>query len=105
MEKNESINAFLTWIQEVWDQVAVIGSVPQPIEFVWLALNNVSEEWQVFVQSILHRDTLPRWDKMWSDLQQEELRQALLKSTISVSSNKGMKSEEENVALASKGPS
>jgi len=46
------------------------------------------------------RDTLLGWDKMCADLQQGELRQALLKSTIN--SNEP-KSEEENVVLASKG--
>jgi len=60
----------------------------------------------VFFQIILGRDTLPSWDKMWADLQ-KELRCSLLKSTISGSNNKGMKSEkeEEDVALSSKGPS
>lgn len=71
-----------------------------------IALNIVSKDWQVFVQSILGRDTLPGWDKMLINLQQE-LKQALLKSSIHGSSNsvsKGVK-EEENVPLTSKGPS
>eukprot|EP00253_Pinus_taeda_P029529 PITA_29529 len=70
MQKGESIGGFLTRIQEVHDQLAVVGEALQPTEL-------------------------------------EELRRALLKSTISGSSNKGMKSgkEEENVALASKSPS
>jgi len=74
---------------------------------VKLALNNVSEEWKVFFQSVLVRDKLPKWDSMWSNLQQEELRQAMLKSSINSSNNNGSKvvKEEENVALASKGPS
>ena len=71
-----------------------------------MALTSVSEEWQVFVQSILGRDTLPMWDRMWANLQQEELRQALLKISISGSNNRSKQvKEEENVALASKGPS
>ena len=61
----------------------------------------------MFVQRILGRDTLPGWDRMWADLQQEELRQAVVKSTINGSSNEPVMSEkeEENVALALKGPS
>jgi len=60
----------------------------------------------VFVQSILGRETFTRFDRMWADFQQEKLRQALLKSSISGSSSNGSKSvkEKENVALASKGP-
>jgi len=74
---------------------------------VKLALNNVSEEWKVFFQSVLVRDKLPKWDSMWSNLQQEELRQAMLKSFINSSNNNGSKvvKEEENVAFTLKGPS
>jgi len=44
---------------------------------------------------------------MWADLQREELRRVLLKSSINGNSNNGQKvvKEEENVALASKCPS
>jgi len=107
MEKGEGINPFLTRIQEVQDSLSAIGAAPQPIELVRLALNSVSEKWQVFVQSILGRDKLPEWDKMWVDFQQEELRRALLKISINGSSSNGPKvvKEEENVALASKGSS
>ena len=67
------------------------------------SLAHVDESGQVFVQSILDRDTLPGWDRMWADLQKEELRQALLKSSISGGSSSRSKvvKEEENVALAS----
>lgn len=100
----EGIDPFLTRIQEVLDQLSTVGATPQPSEFVRLTLNCVSEDWQVFVQSILGKDTLPGWDKIWADLQQEKLRRALLKSSISGSSSNGSKvvKEEENVTLASK---
>lgn len=42
---------------------------------------------------------------MWANLQQEELRRALVKSSISGSSSGSKQEEEEIVALASKGPS
>jgi len=57
--RGEGIDPFLTRIQEVRDQLAAIGAMPQPIELVRLALNSVSKEWQVFVQSILGIDKLP----------------------------------------------
>lgn len=104
MKKGKIIDNFLTKLQEVRDQLVAIGEAHQPTELVWLTLNNVSDDWQVFVQSILGRDTLLKWDKMWSDLQQLELRRALFKSTINGNNNKGLKGEEENIALASKGP-
>jgi len=49
MQKGEHINLFLSNLQEVRDQLAVVGSSPQPTELMRLALNLVSEEWKVFV--------------------------------------------------------
>ena len=65
------------------------------------ALNVVSEDWEVFVQSILGRGTLPPWDEMWAALRQEKIRWQSKTS----SSSKGIKvkQEEEDLALASKG--
>ena len=106
MQKGEGIDPFLTRIQKVQDQLSIVGATPQASKLMRLALNSISEDWKVFVQSILGRDTLPGWDRMWASLQQEEMRRALLKSSISGSSS-GSKQvkEEENMALAFKGPS
>ena len=65
--------------------------MPQPIEFVRFALNSISKEWLVFIQSIPGRENLPDWDRMWADLKQEEMRRDLVKSTISGNNNNGMK--------------
>ena len=37
-------------------------------------LNAVSEDWEVFVQSILGRSALPDSEEMWVALRQEEIR-------------------------------
>jgi len=72
---------------------------------VRLALNSISEEWQVFVQSILSRAALPEWEGMWVTLKQEEVRRDLVKCKLDESSNSGSKpkEEEENATFASKG--
>lgn len=72
---------------------------------VRLVLNSVSDEWQVFVQSILGRATLSNWDEMWAALKQEELRRDLVKCKLDRSSNSESKpkEEEDNAVLASKG--
>lgn len=57
MQKGDRIDPFLTKLWDIRDQLS--ASTPQPIEFVRFALNSVSEEWQVFVQSILGRENLP----------------------------------------------
>lgn len=65
MQKGEHIDSFLTMLQEIRDLLAAVGSTPQPAEMVKLTLNSVSEEWQVFVQSILGIERLPDWEGMW----------------------------------------
>lgn len=102
MQKGEGINPYLTRIQEFQDQLSTVGAMPQPTELVRLVLNSVVEDWQGFVQSILGQEKLPEWDRMSAKLQHEELRRALLKSSMSSSELKIVK-EEKNVALASKG--
>ena len=59
MQKGECIDMFLMKLQETQEKLAVVGSTPQGSEMVRLALNSVSEEWQVFVQSIQGRAALP----------------------------------------------
>jgi len=49
MQKGEHIDPFLTRLQDIRDQLFAVGSMPQPTELVRFALNNVFEEWQVFV--------------------------------------------------------
>jgi len=73
----------LTRVQDVRDHLSEVGSAPEPTKFIRLDLNNVFEECQVSVQRILGREKLPDWDRMWADLQQEEMRRDLVKSTIS----------------------
>ena len=65
------------------------------------ALNVVSEDWEVFVQSIMGSGTLPPWDEMWTALRQEEIR----RQSKTGSNSKGIKvkQEEEDVALAFEG--
>lgn len=69
MQKRDNIDLFLSKLQEVRDQLAVVGSAPQPIEMLRLALNSISKEWKAFLQSILGREKLSNWEGMWAALQ------------------------------------
>ena len=101
MKKGQLIDTFLEELNEIRDQLTAIGATPDQELMVRTALNVVSEEWEVFVQSILGRGTLLPWDEMWAALRQEEIR----RQSKTGSSNKGIKfkQEEEDVALASVG--
>ena len=61
IKKGERIDSFLSRIQGNRDQLSVVGSTPKDSELVRLTLNSVSEDYQVFVQSILGREKLPAW--------------------------------------------
>ena len=82
-----------------------MGATPRESELVRLTLNSVSEDYQVFVQSILGRERLPRWEAMWATLQLEELRRDLLKIQLEdgSSGSKVKKEEEDKKTLSSKG--
>ena len=63
-------------------------------------MNTVSEDWELFVQSILGRATLPDWEEMWATLHREEI----IRISKVGSNNKGIKikkEEEEDATLAS----
>ena len=49
MQKGECIASFLTRLQEILDQLATMGSTPTTTTIVRLALNAITEGWQVFV--------------------------------------------------------
>ena len=101
MQKGEQIDTFLGRLKEIRDQLTSIVATLDPELMVRTALNAVSEDWEVFVQSILGRATLPDWEEMWAALRQEEVRRV----TKTGSSNKGIRIKEEEVdtALASEG--
>ena len=67
------MDPFLTKLKETHDELSATGHTPQDSELVRLALNFISNEWQVFVHSILPRAALSNWNEMWATLKQEEL--------------------------------
>lgn len=50
MQEGEGIDPFLTKVQYIQDELAVVGEAPQDIELMCLALNNVAEGWEICVQ-------------------------------------------------------
>ena len=56
MKKGEHFDSFLSRIQDNRDQLVAVGAAPKDSELVRLTLNFVSEDYQIFVQSILGRE-------------------------------------------------
>ena len=74
MKKGQPIDTFFGALNEIQDQLTAIEATSDQELMVRIVLNAVSEDWEVFVQSILGRGTLPPWDEMWEALRQEEIR-------------------------------
>ena len=98
MNKGEGMASYLTKITQVRDELAVVGEVIGIPEMVRIALNGVSQQWTVFVQTIIGRENMLAWNRLWDDLTQEEIRRGFIQGSSS-----HHRDDEENVALAAKG--
>ena len=63
MQKGEQIDPFLDRLKEIRDQLTSIGATLDQELKVRTALNLVSEDWEVFVQRIVGRATIPDWEE------------------------------------------
>ena len=81
---------YLTRLRLVKDELASIGDSLSDDKLVRIALNGFTKKWSVFVQVVSGQDTLPSWDRLWSDFTQEEFRLSLVNGA-----NKSQKSEVE----------
>ena len=62
MSKGESMESYLSRITQVRDELPAIGEVISGSEMVHITLNGVSQQWTVFVQTIIGRENIPIWD-------------------------------------------
>ena len=95
MQKGEQIGLFLGRLKKIRDQLTSIGATLDEEMMVRTTLNAVSEDWEVFVQSILGSTSLLDWEELWAALHQEEIRWV----TKAGSSGKGFRSKEEGVVV------
>ena len=98
MDKGEGMASYLTKIIQVRDELAAVGEVIGSPEMVRTTLNGVSQQWTVFVQTIIGRENIPTWDQLWDDLTHEGIQRGFLHGSSSHQTD-----DEENVALAVKG--
>jgi hypothetical protein len=99
MTKAENVTTYLTKITQVRDELGAVGEVVADSELVRTALNRVTKQWTVFIEGIVARENLPKWDRLWDDFIQEETQRGYVLGSSSTGN------EEENVALAAKGKS
>jgi hypothetical protein len=91
MTKGDTVAIFFMKISKIKEQLETIGEIMSDRELVLTTLNNLPKQWEPFLQSISGRESLPTFDRLWTDCTQEELRLR----------NRGVEdSSEENRALA-----
>ena len=97
MVKDEEMVTYLTRITWVRDGLAAMGEKVEDGVLVQQALNGVTKSWAVFVESIVAKENLPNWDRLWDDFTQEETQRGYIQGSSSTAP------KEEDVALAAKG--
>jgi hypothetical protein len=91
MTKDDTVALFFMKLSEIKEQLETIGEIMSDRELVLTTLQNLPKSWEPFLQSISGRETLPTFERLWTDCTQEELRLR----------NRGVEdSPEENHALA-----
>jgi hypothetical protein len=74
MMKGETISIFSMKLSEIKEQLDTIGEIMLERELVLTTLKNLSKSWEPFLQSISGRESLPFFDRLWTNFTQEELR-------------------------------
>ena len=96
MEKGDSIPKYLTKFVHSRDELGSVGITVDDEELVSLDLLGLPKSWHSYEDSINGREKIQGWERLWSDLVQEEIR----RSTRDGSSSKN--EDEENCTLAAK---
>jgi hypothetical protein len=96
MEKGNTIPKYLTKFVQCRDELGSVGITVVADDLVSLSLLGLSKSWHSYQDSFNGREKLSVWERLWSDLVQEEFRQ----NTRDGSSSKC--DDEEDCALTTK---
>ena len=96
MEKNENIPVYLKMFFHCRDELGSVAITVDDEDMVSLAVLGLPNIWHYYEDSTNGQEKLPGWERLWSDLVQEEIR----RGTRDGSSSKN--EDEENCTLARK---
>jgi hypothetical protein len=96
MEKGDTIPKYLTKFFQCWDELGSVGITFVADDLVILVLLGFPKSWHSYQDSVNGREKFPYWERLWSDLVQEEFR----RNTRNGSSSK--RDDEEDCALTAK---
>ena len=71
-EKGESMPKYLTRFTQCQDELGSVGVTVEDEDLVSLALLGLLKSWHAYQDSVNGREKFPGWERLWSDLVQEE---------------------------------
>ena len=73
MEKGDNIPKYLTKFVQCRDDMGSVGIIVADDDLVNLVLLGLPKSWHNYEDSVNGREKLPDWERLWSDLVQEEI--------------------------------
>jgi hypothetical protein len=95
-EKGDTIPKYLTKFVQCRDQLGSVGITVVADDLVSLAFLGLPKSWHSYQDSVNGREKLLDWERLWSDLVQEEFRQNIRDGSSS------KRNDEEDCALTAK---
>ena len=77
MEKSKNVQAYLSRVSQIKEQLHAIGDIVEEAEVVTTTLNGLHRSWESFIQGVFFRRKMPKFSKLWEDCIQEEARIAV----------------------------
>ena len=74
MEKNDTIPVYLTKFVHYRDELGSVGVSVDDEDLVRLDLLGLPKSWHSYEDSVNGWEKLPGWERLWSNLVQEEIR-------------------------------
>lgn len=83
-ENGDSMPQYLTKFTQCRDELGSVGVTVDDEDMVSLALLGLPKSWHSYRDSVNGREKLPNWERLWSDLMQEEIRRSTRDSPSSM---------------------
>jgi hypothetical protein len=96
MEKGDTIPKYLTKLLQCRDELGSVGIIVAADDLVSLVLLGLPKSWHRYQDSVNGREKLSYWERLWSDLVQEEFRQNIRDGSSS------KRDDEDDCALTRK---
>ena len=76
MEKGDTISTYLNKLTTYRDELGSVGITTSNDDMVSLALLGLPKSWNSYQDSMNGREKILGWERLWSDLMQEEIRRS-----------------------------